>query len=68
MTAWTIYTNANLLFDKNKNRKLVKIWPSLHFYGMIILVKIKPFCTGMAKRFVVIIILVTRDQLERCNR
>ena len=33
-TAWTIYTNANLFFDKKKNRELANILPSLHFYGL----------------------------------
>ena len=36
---WTVYTNENLFFDKKINRKLANIRPSLHFYGMIILVK-----------------------------
>ena len=31
-----------------KIRKLANIRPSLQFYGMIILVKIKPLCRGMA--------------------
>ena len=35
MTAWTIYTNENLFFDQNKNRKLAKKRQSLHFYAMI---------------------------------
>ena len=48
MTGWTVYTNANLFFDKKKKRKLANIWSSLHFYGMIILVKTKPLCKGMA--------------------
>ena len=39
--------NANLFFDKKKNRKLANIRPSLHFYGMIILVKKKGLCIGM---------------------
>ena len=38
-TAWTVYKNANLLFDKKKNRKLANMRPSLPFYGMIILAK-----------------------------
>ena len=33
------YTNANLFFDKKKNREFPNIRPSLHFYGMIILFK-----------------------------
>ena len=36
------------LFDKKKNRKFTNIPPSLHFYGMIILVKTKPLWWGMA--------------------
>ena len=32
-TARTVYTNANLYFDKKKNRKLANIWPSIYFYG-----------------------------------
>ena len=34
--------------DKKKNRKLANIRPSLHFYGMTILVETKPLCKGMA--------------------
>ena len=41
------YTNANLYFDKKKNRELANTLPSLHFYGMIILLK-KGLCRGMA--------------------
>ena len=37
-----------LFFDKKKNRKLANIQPSLQFYDIIILVKTKPFCWGMA--------------------
>ena len=48
MTAWTAYTNANLIFDKKKKRELANIQPSLHFYCVIILVKKKGLCTGMA--------------------
>ena len=48
MTGWTVYTNANLFFDKKKKRKLANIQPRLHFYGMIILVKKKGLCVGMA--------------------
>ena len=43
-----VYTNANLFFDKKKNRELPNIRPSLHFYGMIILVKKKVLYIGMA--------------------
>ena len=38
-SAWNVYTNANLFFDQKKNRIVANIRPSLHFYGMIILVK-----------------------------
>ena len=31
-----------------KDKNLANIQPSLHFYGMIILVKTKPLCKGMA--------------------
>ena len=48
MTAWTVYTNAKLFFDKKKKRELANIRPSLHFSGMIILVKKKGLCIGMA--------------------
>ena len=48
MTAWPVYTNTNLLFDKKKKKKLANIQPSLKFYGMIILVKTVPLCRGMA--------------------
>ena len=48
-TAWTVYTNANLFFDKNKNWELANIQPRLHFYGMIILVKKKGLCIGMER-------------------
>ena len=34
-TAWTVY----MFFDKKINRELKNIRPSLHFYGMIILLK-----------------------------
>ena len=47
MTAWIVNTNANLFFDKKTNRKLANTQPSLHFYGMIILMKTKPLCIGM---------------------
>ena len=48
-TAWPVNTNANLFFDKKKNRKLANIRPSLHFYGMIILVEKGPLQkSGMA--------------------
>ena len=40
-------TKENLFIDKKKNIKLANIWPSLHFYGMIILVK-KGLCRRMA--------------------
>ena len=36
------------IFDKKKNRKLANIQASLYFYGMIILVKTKSLCRGMA--------------------
>ena len=48
MTAEPVYTNANLLFDKYKNRKWASIWPGLLFYGMLILVITVPLCKGMA--------------------
>ena len=34
-TAWPVYTNANLFFDKKKKKELANIRPSLHFYDMI---------------------------------
>ena len=34
-TAWPVYTNANLFFDKKKKKKLANIQPSLQFYGRI---------------------------------
>ena len=37
-----------ICFLTKKNRKLANIRPSLHFYGMTILVKTKPLCIGMA--------------------
>ena len=37
-----------LVFDKKKNRKSAIKWSTLQFYGMIILVKTKPLCRGMA--------------------
>ena len=43
MAAWPDNTNANYFFDKKKNSKLAKIQPSLHFYGIIILVKKRPY-------------------------
>ena len=46
-TAWPVQTNANLLFDEKKNRKMANIRPSLHFYGMIFWWK-KGLCRGMA--------------------
>ena len=45
LACWCKYKFA---IDKKKNRKLVNIWPSLHFYGIIILVKTVPLCRGMA--------------------
>ena len=43
----SVHTNANLFFDSNKNRKLAKTRPSLHFYAMIFWWK-KGLCIGMA--------------------
>ena len=39
MAHYTVYINAIVLLN---------IWSSLQFYGMIILVKTKPLCRGMA--------------------
>ena len=44
-TAWPV--DANLFFDIKKNRKLVNIQPSLHFYGIIFWWK-KGLCIGKA--------------------
>ena len=46
-TAWPIYTNENLFFDKI-NRKSAIIWPSLQFYGINFLVKTVTLWWGMA--------------------
>ena len=43
-----MYWMCYLVFDKKKNKKSAIIWSSLQFYGMIILVKTKPLCRGMA--------------------
>ena len=44
MLRYTLYVFS----DKQKNRKLANIRPSSQFYGMIILVKTKSLCIGMA--------------------
>ena len=48
MTACPVYKNAYLFFDIKKNRELVNIRPSLHFYGQIFFVKKKGLCIRMA--------------------
>ena len=39
----SLFMQKNFFFDKKKNRKLANIWPSLSFYGLIILVTNVPF-------------------------
>ena len=43
-----IFIQMKFFVDKKKYRKLSNIQPSFHFYGMIIWVKTKPLCIGMA--------------------
>ena len=42
------FIQMKFIFTKRKKRELANIQPSLHFYGMIILVKKKVLCIGKA--------------------
>ena len=43
-----VFTKEYFVFDKEKNWKSAIIWSNLQFYGVIILVKTKSLCRGMA--------------------